>query len=517
MSTSPVTLNDKYTFDKGRVYLTGTQAILRMLMIQRRRDLAAGLNTAGFISGYRGSPMTVMDVELWRAADQIEKDHIRFWPATNEHMAATAVWGTQQVHYHNDANYDGVSAMWYGKGPGLDQSLDAMRQGNYHGTSKHGGVLVLAGDDPAMRSTVDPYHSELLFEDLLMPVLYPADIQEVFDLGLYGFELSRFSGCWVGYKLLPETIETAASIRGDHDHIRIVRPDFEFPPDGVNSRLRDMWSFQEIRMRQYKIPAAVAFARANKLNRISHDSRNARFGIAAMGKTWRDMLQALEDLGLDRGMLEALGIRILKVAMPWPVDRDTYAEFADGLDDILVIEDKREQIENALRDVCYAWPESRRPRIVGRRDESGQKLVDDVGDLSPDKIARVIAQRIGHIHDSERMRARIGFLDRMAEEATQRTALNMARLPYFCSGCPPSAAWAATSWPTGWNGTSTRTPRWAVKARHGSARRRSSRRRTRFSSSAMALTTTPASSQYARPSRPASTSPTRFFTTMLLR
>ena len=236
--------------------------------------------------------------------------------------------------------------------------------------------------------------------------------------------------------MLPETIETAASIRGDHDHIQIVRPDFEFPPDGVNSRLRDMWSFQEIRMRQYKIPAAVAFARANKLNRISHDSRNARFGIAAMGKTWRDTLQALEDLGLDRGVLEALGIRILKVAMRWPVDRETYAEFADGLDDILVIEDKREQIENALRDVCYAWPESRRPRIVGRRDENGQKLVDDVGDLSPDKIARVIAQRLGPIHDSERMRARIAFLDRMAEESTQRAALSMARLPYFCSGCP---------------------------------------------------------------------------------
>ena len=436
MAAANISLSDKYELDVGRVFVTGTQALLRLAMVQRRRDSAAGLNTAGFISGYRGSPMTAIDVELWRAKTQTEKDHIRFWPATNEHMAATALWGTQQVHYHNDANYDGVFGMWYGKGPGLDQSLDAMRQANYHGTSKHGGVLVLAGDDPAMRSTVDPYHSELLFEDLLMPVLYPADIQEVFDLGLYGFELSRFSGCWVGYKLLPETIETAASIRGDHDHIQIVRPDFEFPPDGVNSRLRDMWSFQEIRMRQYKVPAAVAFARANKLNRISHNSGNARFGIAAMGKTWRDTLQALEDLGLDRGVLEALGIRILKVAMPWPVDRETYAEFADGLDDILVIEDKREQIENALRDVCYAWPESRRPRIVGRRDEKGQKLVDDIGDLSPDKIARVIAQRIGHIHDSERMRARIAFLDRMAEESTQRAALNMARLPYFCSGCP---------------------------------------------------------------------------------
>ncbi|MEJ2129754.1 MAG: indolepyruvate ferredoxin oxidoreductase family protein [Woeseiaceae bacterium] len=440
MDTTAVTLQDKYRLDSGRVFVTGTQALLRLAMVQRRRDAAAGLNTAGFISGYRGSPMTAIDVELWRAKAQTEKDHIRFWPATNEHMAATALWGTQQVHYYNDANYDGVFGMWYGKGPGLDQSLDAMRQGNYHGTSKHGGVLVLAGDDPAMRSTVDPYHSELLFEDLLMPVLYPADIQEVFDLGLYGFALSRFSGCWVGYKLLPETIETAASIRGDHDHIDIVQPEFEFPPDGVNSRLRDLWSFQEIRMRQYKIPAAIAFARANRLNRISHDSKKARFGIAAMGKTWRDTLQALEDLGLERGVLEALGIRILKVAMPWPVDRETYAEFADGLEDILVVEDKREQIENALRAVCYAWPETRRPDIVGRRDENGQKLVDDVGDLSPDKIARVIAQRIGHIHDSERMRARIAFLDRTAEDARQRDALNLARLPYFCSGCPHNSS-----------------------------------------------------------------------------
>ncbi len=275
MKTTAVTLDDKYALDRGRVYLTGTQALLRLLMVQRRRDFAAGLNTAGFISGYRGSPMTAIDVELWRARKHTEKDHIHFWPATNEHMAATAVWGTQQVPFHNDANYDGVFAMWYGKGPGLDQSLDAMRQANFNGTSKHGGVLVLAGDDPAMRSTVDPYHSELLFEDLLMPVLYPADIQEVFDLGLYGFELSRFSGCWVGYKLLPETIETAASIRGDYDHIEIVRPDTEFPPDGVNSRLHDFWSFQEIRMRQFKIPAAIEFARANSLNRVSHDSKQA--------------------------------------------------------------------------------------------------------------------------------------------------------------------------------------------------------------------------------------------------
>ncbi|MGI9219641.1 MAG: indolepyruvate ferredoxin oxidoreductase family protein [Woeseiaceae bacterium] len=440
MSTSTVSLNDKYELDTGQIYLTGTQALLRLAMVQRRRDLAAGLNTAGFISGYRGSPMTAIDVELWRAKEQTQKDHVHFWPATNEHMAATAVWGSQQTNYFNDSNYDGVFSMWYGKGPGLDQSLDAVRQGNFHGSSKHGGVLFLAGDDPAMRSTVDPYHSELLFEDLLMPVLYPADIQEVFDLGLFGIELSRFSGAWVGYKLLPETIETAASIRGGYEHIEIVRPEFEFPADGVNSRLKDNWSLQEIRMRQFKLPAAIAFARANRLNRISHDSSRARFGIAAMGKTWRDTLQALKDLGLDQAMLESLGVRILKVAMPFPVDRETYAEFADGLEEVLVIEDKREQIEHAIRDVCYALPESRRPRIVGRRDENGEKLVDDIGDLSPDKIARVIASRFQPFHDSERIRSRIAFLDRIAEETKKRETLSLARLPYFCSGCPHNSS-----------------------------------------------------------------------------
>ena len=342
-----------------------------------------------------------------------------------------------QVHYFNDANYDGVFGMWYGKGPGLDQSLDAVRQGNYHGSSKHGGVLMLTGDDPAMRSTIDAYHSELLFEDLLMPVLYPADIQEVFDLGLYGIALSRFSGAWVGYKLLPETIETAASIRADHDDINIVLPEFDFPPDGVNSR-PELYTFQENRLRRFKLPAAVAFARANRLNRISHDSPRARFGIAAMGKTWRDTLQALHDLGLDDGMLEALGIRILKVAMPYPVDDATYAEFADGLEDILVIEDKREQIENALRRICYSQPN--RPRIVGRQDEQGRVLVDEVGDLSADKISRVIAARIRHLHDSERSQARLRFLDEQDKKAAERKPLTLNRLPYFCSGCPHNSS-----------------------------------------------------------------------------
>ena len=436
MTNLAVSLDDRYALDEGRIYLTGTQALVRLLLVQRRRDLKAGLNTAGFISGYRGSPMTAIDQELWRAKDHLETHEVHFWPAVNEHMAATALWGTQQVHYYQDALVDGVFGAWYGKGPGLDQSLDAIRQANYHGSAAHGGVLVLAGDDPAMRSTVDAYHSELLFEDLLMPVLYPADIQEVFDLGLFGIAMSRFCGAWVGYKLLPETIETAASIRADYDQLNIVLPEFEFPEDGVNSRRGDMWFHQELRLRRYKLPAAVAFASANHLNRVSHAAPKPRFGIIAMGRTWTDTQQALGELGLNDTLLRHLGITILKIAMPFPVDLETYRKFVSGLEEVLVIEDKREQIENAVRKVCYALPEPDRPRVVGRHDEQGSLLVDDVGDLSADKIARVIAQRIAHFHSSERIEARIAFLDSQANKAAARIPASISRLPYFCSGCP---------------------------------------------------------------------------------
>ena len=436
MDNLTATLDDRYLLDEGQVYLTGTQALVRLLLIQRRRDLATGLDTAGFISGYRGSPMTAMDQELWRAKAHLDAHQVRFWPAVNEHMAATALWGTQQAHYRGDARYDGVFGAWYGKGPGLDQSLDAIRQANYHGSAEHGGVLVLAGDDPAMRSTVDAYHSELLFEDLLMPVLYPADIQEVFDLGLYGFALSRFCGAWVGYKLLPETIEGSASIRADHRQIEIVLPEFEFPPDGVNSRYGDMWFNQELRLRRFKLPAALAFARANQLNRVTHRAPRPRFGIAAMGRQWRDVLQALSELGLGREQLAELGISLLKVAMPFPADLETYGRFAQGLEEVLVVEDKRQQIENGLRSACYALAEAKRPRIVGRRDEAGQLLVDDLGDLSADKIARVIAKRIAYFHRSEAVAKRLGFLDRQARRVAERPPLQLARMPYFCSGCP---------------------------------------------------------------------------------
>ena len=436
MALAAVKLDDKYTLDEGRVYLTGTQAIVRLLLVQRRRDQAAGLNTAGFISGYRGSPMTAIDQQLWRAEKHLQDHHVKFWPGLNEDLAATALWGTQQVHYFNDANYDGIYGMWYGKGPGMDRSLDAIRQGHWHGSAEHGGVLILSGDDPNMTSTISAWHSELLFEDLLMPVLYPADIQEVFDMGLLGIAMSRFSGNWIGYKLLPETIETAASIRADHQHIRILTPEFEFPAGGVNSRQGDMFSQQESRLRHYRLPAALAFARANHINFISHPSARPRFGIAAMGKTWRDVQQALLDLGIDEGVAAAVGITVLKVGMPFPVDEQTYREFARGLEEVFVIEDKREQVEHGMRKACYLLPESERPRIVGRHDEHDQLLVDPAGTLDADRIARLIAARIQHFHDNDRLQARLEFLRNQQEQALSRPAAEISRLPYFCSGCP---------------------------------------------------------------------------------
>ena len=435
-----ITLADKYTHETGNIYLTGTQALVRLALIQRRRDLDAGLNTAGFISGYRGSPMTVVDNELWRAKNILEEHHVHFNPGMNENLAMTSIWGTQQVGFFGDAKYDGVYGLWYGKGPGLDQTIDGLRKANENGTTKHGGVLVMAGDDPYQRSTYDAYYSELLFEDLWIPVLYPADIQDVLDFGLIGIEMSRFTGSYIGYKLLPETIETASSVNADHNRIKINIPEFQFPPGGVNARHPDIIYAHEERIVRYKIPAAIAFARANNINQITHDCPNPRLGIVAAGMMWRVVLQAMRDLGITEEKAESLGIRILKIGMPFPIDEQTYAEFAEGLDEVLVIDDKREQTENAFKKICYDWPKSRRPRIVGRKDEEGAPLVRNFGELTADDVAKVIAERVTKFHTDEKIESRLRLLRDVAESHTKRKQLNLARLPYFCPGCPHNSS-----------------------------------------------------------------------------
>jgi len=435
MPKHKVSLTDRYTQNDGLIHLRGSQAMVRLLLLQRQRDLAAGLNTGGFVSGYRGSPMTAIDEELWRAGELLPENHITFWPGTNEHLAMTSVWGTQQTNYYNDSRYDGVFGMWYGKGPGLDQSIDALRQGNWHGADKHGGVLVCVGDDHNMTSTINNYSSELLFQDQFMPVLYPADIQEVIDLGLLGYALSRFCGAWIGFKLIPETIETSATIDADINRVHITFPDFEFPAEGVNAFLTDSVYEQEARIKRYRLPAALAFARANKLNYVSHDCANAKIGIVSMGKSWRDTLQAFQDIGIDAQGLADLGIKVLKVGMPYPADVETYREFARGMEKVLIIEEKRELLATGFREACYDLPAHERPVLIGRLDEQGQPLLLNDQPITTDHITAALARSIDLSARPEAM-ARLASLKQAAGRSPTLDPLNLQRIPYFCSGCP---------------------------------------------------------------------------------
>lgn len=435
MTKQKVSLNDRYTQNDGLIHLRGSQAMVRLLLLQRQRDVAAGLNTGGFISGYRGSPMTAIDEELWRAGALLPENHITFWPGTNEHLAMTSVWGTQQTNYYNDGRYDGVFGMWYGKGPGLDQSIDALRQGNWHGADKKGGVLICVGDDHNMTSTINNYSSELLFQDQFMPVLYPADIQEVIDLGLLGYALSRFCGAWVGFKLLPETIETSATISADIDRTRITLPDFEFPAEGVNAFLADSVYEQEARIKRYRLPAAIAFARANALNYVSHACEAPKIGIVSMGKSWRDTLQAVQDLGLDRTAIADFGITILKVGMPFPFDLDTYREFARGLEKVLIVEEKRDLLATGFREACYDIDNEERPLLMGRLDDQGQPLLPNDQPITTDHITSALA-RVVDLRQVGSAQSRLENLSAAAGRFSRLDPLGLQRIPYFCSGCP---------------------------------------------------------------------------------
>ena len=440
VSLRQVSLDDKYTSNDGPIYLTGSQALLRLAMHQLRRDELARLDTACFISGYRGSPMHNVDRELWRAGRFVEGERIHFQPGVNEDLAATSCWGSQQSATFPEAKYDGVFAMWYGKGPGLDRSIDAIRHGHLAGASTHGGVLVAVGDDPAMKSTDVPAASETMFADLIMPMLYPATVQEIIDYGLLGWEMSRFSGAWTGFKMMADTVDAAAVVTADPQRLAIVRPNFEFPPDGVHIRAGDNWVLQEERLRRYKIPAALAFARANEINRRVIDGPKRRFGIISSGKAAMDVRQALNELGLDRQKAAEIGISFLKIGMPFPLDQETVRNFADGLEEILVVEEKRRFLESRVRDALYDMPEGRRPRVLGRHDEGGEIQLPECGEFGSEEVARVVARRIAPFHTSDRITARLAFLDRKAGLAGGRDDLSVVRIPYFCSGCPHNSS-----------------------------------------------------------------------------
>lgn len=446
-----VTLEDKFSLESGQIYTSGTQALVRLPMMQKTRDLRAGFNTAGYISGYRGSPLGGVDMALWAAKKELAAKDVTFQPGMNEDLAATAVWGTQQTNLYSNARYDGVFGMWYGKGPGVDRSADVLKHANSAGTSPLGGVLMLAGDDHAAKSSSIAHQSEHIMIACGIPVLYPSNVQEYLDYGLHGWAMSRYSGLWAGMKCVTDVVESSASVEVDPDRVRIVLPDeFEMPEGGLNIRWPDTPLEQEQRMLNYKWYAALEYIRANKLNQVVLDSPKARFGIMAAGKAYLDLRQALVDLGLDDETCRNLGIRIMKVGCVWPLDARDSRAFAEGLEEILVVEEKRQILEYALKEELYNWRDDVRPRVYGKFDERdnaggewsqprGNWLLPARYELSPAIIAKAIASRLTRmeLEDGVRRRilARIEVIEGKEQAATQ-AGMPIERKPWFCSGCP---------------------------------------------------------------------------------
>ncbi len=446
-----VSLDDKWTVERGRVYLNGTQALVRLLMLQRQRDALAGHNTAGFLSGYRGSPLGSVDQTAWRAKQHLEKHHVKFEPGINEDLAATAVWGTQQVNMFSGARYDGVFGMWYGKGPGADRCGDVFKHANAAGTSPLGGVVVACGDDHGAKSSTLPHQSDHLLKACMIPMLFPSTVQEYLDLGLHAFAMSRYAGVWVGFKCVTEVVEAASSVVIDPDRVDIQLPtDFRMPAGGLNIRWPDTPLEMEARLLDYKLYAVLAYCRANRLNATVIDAPHARFGIVASGKAYLDTRQALMDLGLDEATCRQVGIRVFKCAMPWPLEPHAIGEFAEGLTEILVIEEKRQVIEYQLKEELFQWLGSGKqiPRVIGKFDQKdggewsvpqGNWILPAHYEFSPAIVAKAIAARIGKLELPPAVRARIDA--RIAVIDAKERALAVPRVvteraPHFCSGCP---------------------------------------------------------------------------------
>jgi indolepyruvate ferredoxin oxidoreductase len=440
INQGPISLDQKYTQGSGHVFMTGIQALVRLPMAQIRRDRAAGLNTAGFVSGYRGSPLGGYDQQLMAARKHLEQYDIKFQPGVNEDLAATAIWGSQQLNLSPGARHDGVVGIWYGKGPGVDRCGDVFRHGNSAGSAKNGGVLCIAGDDHGAKSSTVRHQSDHAFISALMPYLYPSSIHEMIEMGLLGIAMSRYSGCWVGMKVITETVETTAEIDlTDEMKPFIIPTDFEMPPGGLNLRWPDASYDQDRRLQDYKGFAAVAFARANKVNRITMDSPNARFGIMASGKSYEDIRQALRELGINDEVAAKIGLRLYKIGMPWPLEPEGVRNFAVGLEEILIVEERREIVENQVKQELFNWRDDVRPRIIGKMDDHDKRFLPFSDELSVSSLASSLTERLLRLNlnpeIAEMLRARADWFN--GREATQMQAVApVTRTPYFCSGCP---------------------------------------------------------------------------------
>ena len=435
MALRPVTLADKYDLTQDRVFVTGFQALVRVCLMQKERDRRAGLNTAGYVTGYRGSPLGGLDYQFQRAESVLRPNDILFQAAINEDLAATALWGSQQTELRGEGKFDGVFGIWYGKGPGVDRSGDALRHANFAGTSRYGGVLALMGDDHTAESSTTAHQSEFNFVDVMIPILNPAGVQEIIDYGLYGWAMSRFTGAWVGLKCMHETVESTAVIEGHPERLDIIIPDdFRMPEGGLNIRLHDTILGMEARLHDFKRDAMLAFVRANKLNRvITSGGRTPKIGVITVGKSYLDVRQALDDLGLDEVRCNDLGLRIHKVACPWPLSQRELKEFAAGLELIIVVEEKRSLIEVQVREELYGT--ANQPLCIGKKDEQGNWLFPVKGALDPNDVAICIGERLLRYVTDDNLAGRVARL-KEAQRVLAETQDVAVRLPYFCAGCP---------------------------------------------------------------------------------
>ncbi|MEW5685329.1 MAG: indolepyruvate ferredoxin oxidoreductase family protein [Pseudomonadota bacterium] len=440
MRHQEVTLDDKFLLTEGRVFITGVQTLLRVLMDQRRLDEAAGLNTAGFVSGYRGSPLGGLDQQALRAGKFLKQAQVVFKEGLNEDLAATAVWGSQQANLFPTATYDGVYGMWYGKAPGVDRTGDAFKHANFAGVFPKGGVLAVAGDDHSCKSSTLPSQSEYAFQDFEMPVLSPADVQEVLDYGLLGYALSRFSGLWVGLIALADTMDSGATIDVSLSRHQFVTPEnFRIPAGGLGIRLKDQPLDKERRLRTQKIPAALAFARANRIDRVMLGTARPRLGIVCQGQAYKDVIEALSAMGITPAEAASLGVAIYKVGMPWPLEPTGIRAFAAGLETLMVIEHKRPLIETQARAALYDLPAHARPVIIGKTDEKGGPLLSELTSLSVAEIALAIADRLPAGGHMDRV---YDYLNRVSAASMAAVTLSsdQQRKPFFCSGCPHNSS-----------------------------------------------------------------------------
>jgi indolepyruvate ferredoxin oxidoreductase len=457
-----VTLDDKYALEHGRAFMSGVQALVKLPMLQRQRDALQGKNTAGFVSGYRGSPLGGYDQALWSARKHLQAQNIVFQPGVNEELAATALWGTQMLGFApaGSNKFDGVFGIWYGKGPGVDRCSDVFKHANMAGTTPWGGVIAVAGDDHVAKSSTAAHQSDHIFKACGLPVFFPASVQEILDLGLHAWAMSRFAGVWTGMKTIQEVVESSATVDIDPHRVQIVLPEFDMPPGGVHIRWPDSALEQEARLMDYKWYAALAYVRANRLNHNVIEGPNDRYGIIASGKAYNDLRQALHDLGLDEAACRQLGIRVHKVAVVWPLEAQITRAFATGLREILVVEEKRQVIEYQLKEELYNWRPDVRPDVLGKFDEiegdhsggewsvpnpSAHQLLRANADLTPAIIARALAKRLkkrGLLPEGSDIAARVDAQLAILEakerslQVLQAQTPQADRLPWFCSGCP---------------------------------------------------------------------------------